>query len=302
MLLNWERYVEMRWKAQRNIAQILRYQRLDPGPDFDPPDMATFRKVWGEHLDLGSRTGIFRKDAEPTTIQGPDGLILRIHFVASDLAKSKIPKKTIASVLLDFLKDTTGWTAEQVFGSNQIELIKNRQCILISYGHLEGGAKNEITKFNQLFELPIRHFTIDELQSDKTVHAMGPKSMEVLSAADVEAWISRQRGLMIGRTRLANNYDAIMEDLGDDEYATVTIGGKEVDKFDYKAMTNEEILDKMQTINTSDPWVKWRSYKVGDVLKITRRIGHPKIAYRRVVLVEPMATKPPKVNKTTTNL
>ncbi|MBA3756167.1 MAG: hypothetical protein H0X02_08085 [Nitrosomonas sp.] len=284
----------MRWTAQRNIYKILFYQGIEIEAKYNPQTVEEFKRQWGEKLDLNERTGFFEQDAIP--LQTPplkDKPLIRIYFISSDLAKAKIPKKTIASQLLEYLRQTTGMSAEQAFGSeSEVSLIKDLQCILISYGHLDGAAKNEITKFNQLFQYPIRHFTIDELQFDPTIHAMGPKRMEILTQVEVDEWIARNRNIMIGRVRLVPGYEERYEELAD----------KPTEQSEYKLESDEEILNKMQTTNTSNPWVKWRGYKVGDVLRIYRRVGNPLVVYRRVVLVEPMATKPPKVKTTQTNL
>lgn len=293
MLLNWERYAQMRWKAQQNLYKILWYQGIQLEERFNPPTVEDFKREWGEKLDLNERTGVFERDAVPLETPRLEGRpMIRIYFISSDLAKAKIPKKTIAAQLLEYLRETTGMSAEQAFGGTEIALIRDLQCILISYGHLDGAAKNEITQFNQLFQYPIRHFTIDELQFDPTIHAMGPKKMEVLTQAEIDAWIARNRNLKVGQVRLVPNFEEKYEELAD----------RPTEQTEYKEQSDEEILSKMQTTNTSNPWVKWRGYKVGDVLRIYRRVGNPLIVYRRVVLVEPMATKPPKVKTTQTNL
>ena len=293
MLLNWERYAQMRWTAQQNLYKILAYQGIWLEAKYNPETVEAFKLEWGEKLDLNERTGYFERDAIPLETPVMDKRPrIRIYFISSDLAKAKIPKKTIAAQLLEYLRETTGMSAQQAFGGTEVALIKDLQCILISYGHLDGAAKNEITKFNQLFQYPIRHFTIDELQFDPTVHAMGPKRMEILTQEEVDAWIARNRNVKIGRVRLVPGYEEHYEELAD----------KPTEQTEYKEQSDEEILNKMQTTNSSNPWVKWRGYKVGDVLRIYRRVGHPLIVYRRVVLVEPMATKPPKVKTTQTNL
>lgn len=275
------------------MYKILAYQGIWLEEKYNPPTLAAFKLQWREKFDLNERTGVFEQDAIPleTPIMENRPRI-RIYFIPSDLAKAKIPKKTIAAQLLEYLRETTGMSAQQAFGGTEVSIIRDLQCILVSYGHLDGAAKNEITKFNQLFQYPIRHFTIDELQFDPTIHAMGPKKIEILTQEEVDAWIARNRNIKIGRVRLVPGYEEHLEDLGDDETA----------KTEYREQSNEEILNKMQTTNSSNPWVKWRGYKVGDVLRIYRRVGNPLIVYRRVVLVEPMATKPPKVKTTQTNL
>jgi hypothetical protein len=292
MLTNWERYAGMRWTAQKNLYQILRYQGIELPANYNPQTQEAFNLFWRMKIDENERTGYFERDAETIEAVDPLGREVRIYFVSSDLAKSKIPKKTIASHLLNYLEQTTGMNAQQAFGGTEVSVIRNRWCILVSYGYLDGAAKNEITKFNQLFEYPIRHFTIDELQFDPTLHALGPKRVEILTQAEVDALIARSRGLKIGQSRLVPNFEEQLENLSGDETRLTA----------YIEQSNEEILSKLQTTNSSNPWVKWRGYKVGDVLRIYRRVGNPLIVYRRVVLVEPMATKPPKVKTTQTNL
>lgn len=293
MLANWERYADMRWRAQQNLYQIMRYQGIELGEEYNPPSVEAFKAFWREVRDENERTGYFERDTEAIEAEGPDGREIRIYFISSDLAKSKIPKTTIAAHLLKYLKQTTDMDAQEAFGGEKtVELIADRSAILVSYGHLDGAAKNELTKFNQLFKYPIRHFTIDELQFDPTIHALGPKKVEILTQKEIDEWIARNRNLKIGQSRLVPNYEERYEALSNNTTAQTQ----------FKEQSDEEILSKMQTTNSSSPWVKWRGYKVGDVLRIYRRVGNPLIVYRRVVLVEPMALKPPKVKTTQTNL
>lgn len=284
----WDEYIMKRFKAQKNLVQILRYQGIEVGGWFDPPTSQEFRKSWREKIDPGNRVGVLELDALPQPIVLPDGHVIMVIFVPSDLKKLKIPKATVRSQLLHFLQHTTGMTGEQAF--NQIEVIKGIEAILISYTPLDGSAKNEIEEFNSILEYPIRHFTVAELQFDPTKHKTQPK-IRVLSEPEVQALIDRQKGLIIGgRNRLVPEFERRLEQITD-----------ESKRIDFIRETNEEILSKLQTMNSTDPWVKWHGFKIGDVLEIRRRTGNTPITYRRVVLVEPTPVKPPTVTKVTTN-
>ena len=46
------------------------------------------------------------------------------------------------------------------------------------------------------------------------------------------------------------------------------------------------MLTKLPTANSTDPWVKWRGFKIGDVIYIERRIGPTPICYRRIVKLD----------------
>ena len=146
--------------------------------------------------------------------------------------------------------------------------------------NLEGAATNMIQEFNNLLEFPIRHFTVRELQYDPTQHRAGPKSMTRLNQVEINQLIKDQRGLAFGNTRLAANYEERLRQLDDAR-----------EKAAFVEEINEEILTKLPTINTNDPWVKWRGFKVGDVLREEFRFGLNTINYRRVIYIGPAVTK-----------
>lgn len=289
MSIWWERYMEERFRAQKNLCQILRYRGLQKiERPFDPDNILEFRQFWGESINPNDRTGKLEKDAHPQFIQAEDGHVIVILFATADVRKVKIPKATVRSYLLNFINLTTQLTGEQAF--NQIELIPDRECILISYVPLDGAARNEIAEFNAILQYPIQHFTIAELSFDPTVHRAGPKSMTVLKPAEIEALIAEQRGLLLnGRDSLVPNYEENLARLKDD-----------AERLSYIQETNEKVLSTIPTTNTNDPWVKWRGFKVGDILRVERRTGNTKISYRRVVLVDAAENKPVKVKAATT--
>jgi DNA-directed RNA polymerase subunit H (RpoH/RPB5) len=289
MSIWWERYLEERFRAQKNLCQILRYRGLQSvEKSFDPDNIQEFRHYWEEFTNPSDRTGILKRDARPQHFQAQDGHTITILFATADVRKVKIPKATVRSYLLEFIKITTQLTGEQAF--NQIELIPDRECILISYVPLDGAARNEIAEFNAILQYPIQHFTIAELSFDPTIHRAGPKSMTVLTPAEVETLIAEQRGLLLnGKDHLVPNYEETLARLKDD-----------AERYSYIQETNEKILSTIPTTNTNDPWVKWRGFKVGDILRVERRVGNTKNSYRRVILVEAAENKPPKVKAATT--
>lgn len=284
---NWEEYVKKRFKAQRNIAYILKHG-VDGIviPDNSPLEPATvdiFRNEWGETINDINGRAYFRLDTQDPgfiriPIDGGQGGYIYISFIGTkDEAKDKISKQSIRVELLKFLHATTGMTGEQAF-ERQVDVIRNVRAIIVSIEELEGGAKNEIIEFNTLLDHPIRHFTLEELQFNPTLHATGPKLIRLATREEVQAYIIHQRGLLIGRNRLVPEFEANLKKLN-----------TESERNAYINSTDEEILDKMPTMNTSDPLAKWYGFKVDDVLMIWRRIGKSKFTYRRVVAVDRIA-------------
>lgn len=290
MFSNWEAYIEKRFKAQKSIAKILRYHGIDltVAPWLDPQEIGEFRRNWGETIDEGTRSGVLKLDEQPLGLRTPDGFPVMIFYISTDADKNTISKDAVKAVMVRFLTETTGLAGEQIV--NRTELIEGVKCILFSTGNLEGAAKNEILEFNTLLEHPIRHFTVNELQFDPTVVKYSAKSARVLEPAEIRALIERSKGLLIGRNRLVPNFDERLEMINDAN-----------ERIDFINSTDEEILSKLPTWNSSDPWVKWRGFKIGDVLEVKRRFGMSKITYVRVVLMDRTVNKPPKIKKAMTN-
>ena len=168
--------------------------------------------------------------------------------------------------------------------------IDNVELILVSNAPLEGNGRNELIHLNMTLRYPIRHFTVKELQFDPTEHASGPKSITVLTEPEIQQFIAMQRGLPLnGRPFLTPDYEDRLESITGEYQRALFI--KEAE---------EEILSKIPTINTNDPYVKWRGYQPGDILRIVRRIGNTRITYRRVILIAPAEKKELKLKKTIT--
>lgn len=290
MYSNWETYIAKRFKAQKHLAQILQYQGIDLSktPWLDPQELTEFRRNWGETVDAATRTGVLKLDETPIVLRTPDGQPFMLFYISTDPDKSNISKDAVKSVMVRFLTETTGMAADQIV--TRTELIPGVKCIMYSVGSLEGAAKNEVLEFNTLLEHPIRHFTLNELQYDPTKAAVGPKSVRVLEPEEVRALIERSKGLQIGRNRLVPNFEERYERIVDAN-----------ERIDFINETDEEILSKLPTWNSSDPWVKWRGFKIGDVLEIVRNFGTSKVTYVRVVLMDRTVTKAPKIKKATTN-
>lgn len=284
---SWEEYIRLNFLAHKNIVRILRNEGAKVDPTYDPETMAEYRLTFQEEINMNTRTGIIKAHQKPHVIELPNGLKIVIIFISSDLTRPKIKDSTIRPHLLNFLS-FGGIEGESNFES--ISLVRNIKGILISYSPLSGNAHNKILEYNTRLEYPIRHFTLAELQFDPTEHRMGPKSMILATPEEVETLIKKQRGLKIGRDRLIPEFEERLEDIIDPN-----------EKAEFKQLTDEEILSKQPTLNSSDPWVKWKGFKIGDVVKIERRIGQSKFTYRRVVLVERIAPKAAGTKKPTTN-
>ena len=290
MYSNWEAYIEKRFKAQKSIAKILRYQGIDltNTPWLDPQEPGEFRRNWGEMIDEANRRGVLKLDEQPIGLMTPDGFPVMVFYVPTDPEKNTISKDSVKSIMVRFLTESTGLPADEIV--TRTELIPGVRCIIFSTGTLEGAAKNEILEFNTLLEHPIRHFTVNELQFDPTMVQYAPSSVRVLDPPEIRNLIERSKGLLIGKKRLVPNFEERLEQITDAN-----------ERIDFINSTDEEILSKLPTWNSSDPWVKWRGFKIGDVLEVVRRFGMSKVTYVRVVLMDRTATKAPKIKKTTTN-
>ena len=146
------------------------------------------------------------------------------------------------------------------------------QIILLTEVSLNGMARNQLTDFNMLLKRGVRHFTLEELQYDPTEHITQPKRIEKATEEEIRNYVEEQKGLLIGNQRLAENYD---------ERMAAAETPEEAEKIEED--TDNEILGKLPTINSDDPLVKWYGFKIGDILKIYRRIGQTEFTYRRVI-------------------
>ena len=203
----WDDYVTRRFKAHSNLLKILGYQSIElDDPTYYPKTIQEFRMAWGERINIGDRMGYFERDSIPISANLTDGHRIMIMFVAVKEDKLKIPKVTIQSYLSAFLQAMTTLNSDQAFA--QTELIRDIECILVSAVPLDGTAKNELVRFNSILQFPVRHFTIEELQYDPTLHATGPKKARVLTQAEVDEYIARQRGLLLnGKNRIVPNFE-----------------------------------------------------------------------------------------------
>lgn len=280
MSRNWEKYVEKRYQAQKNLAILLNYQGAQIPDWFNPKTKKEFRLTWMERTDEATGSAVLKRDAEHTLLGTNDHKTIVVIYVPSPRDKAKISKATVDTYVVAFLRYVQGNAPlEDILQAT--EVIPGRGCILISDVPFDGSARNSIEEFNALLELPIRYFTIDDLQMDPTQHKTGPKSAEVLSDEELLDYFESQRDPHFNRR---------LNDIA-----------KEYDKIEFFKKSNAEIKSKIPTINTLDPWVKWRGYKVGDVIRFTRRHGQTKVTYRHVIRVEPGETKvvKVKVKKTT---
>lgn len=277
----WKSKVERRFNAHKSILTMIRYQGFQLQRSNDPEQNLVFENaqeyaVWAkEVIDPVRKIGYFERDKEgPLSIQ-LDQSILRIFFLSAG-GKDTISKKIISEVLANYIED----------GDNEIRFIPNLHLILISEEPLDGIAKNQIISFNGMLEYPIRHFTIDELQYDPTEHALCPTYIVKATPEQIQNFIDRQRGLYLGPgKRLANNYESRYEALETDS-----------ERADLINQTNEEILDKLPTINNTDVIVKRYGFRLDDIIIIVRNFGRAEFTYRRVVSMD-RVVKPAKLAK-----
>lgn len=253
----WQTYVDKRYRAHLNLMKILRNQGFEQGLESGMvfANVDEYARWAGERIDPVRRIGIFERDKKPLDIQlgeNQDSRML-IFFMSSgnkDTISKKIINETVGSYL-ELVKEGDKYLSA-------VEYIPNKQIILVSQAPLDGTGKNQLIYFNSILEYPIRHFTLDELQYDPTEHALCPKNIRKATPAEIRILIDRQRNLHIGpRKKLVSESDP--------------------DKID------EEILDKLPTINSGDPIVKRYGFILGDVLVIEREFGRTEFTYRRVV-------------------
>lgn len=293
----WKSYLEMRFNAFRSLINIIGYHT---GAQLEEKysqcnTVAEFAILWGEQIDIGARTGKLNRDAEPWIIKIEGGDTIDIRFIPSDGTGSKLKTANIIKPLMAFMQDANQISPDAPDAEEQVymrtEVIKGKRLILVSMAELEGAARNTIIELNMYLEHPIRYFSVEELQFDPTLHKTGPKSVRVLTPGEVREFINHQLGLSYGTTRLVPDFKERLKQQPDQN-----------SRLDFINAADEEVLSKIPTINTNDPWVRWRGYKSGDVLRIERRFGRTKVTFRRVVYLEPVAIKPPKkVIQTTKN-
>ena len=298
-----EDFVRQRFTAQKHLVTILTYQGVprDVLRFMDPANTEEYKINWGFRVarssDLEKEYVEFERDGSPEIVRyeySPGNFLnFYVSYLApSDKTKAKITKSRIEAELTALLHRQGAMGDQEKYNKDnrdKIRVLPGVHMIFASKLKLDGAAKNLITDTNSLLEFPIRHFSLDELQFDPTIHAMAPKRMAVASYDEVRGLIERQKGLKLGRYRLVPDFQ--------EQYDSKKTYSE---KSDYANETDEEILDKLQTINTTDPMVKWRGYKLNDVIMIERRIGNSRFGYRRVVHAD-RVVKPPKVKEHSTN-
>lgn len=294
-------FIRQRFRAQKNVVQILNYQGLPL--EFlrfmNPANTEEYKANWGykisQNPDKKKERVEFERDTKPELFAynfSDVQIGFYISYLApSDETKMKITKARVESELtallqyIHVLKETE--TSKDIM--DKIETIPKMVMIFVSKFKLDGAAKNLIVELNTMLQFPIRHFTLDELQFDPTIHALAPKYMIRATQKEVVDLIELQKYLMLGRHRLAEDFDKHLDELE-----------TQSEKNQYIMETDEMILDKLQTLNDTDPMVKWRGFKVGDVIKITRTVGVTRFTYRRVVHAD-RVVKPPKNTQQKTN-
>jgi len=278
-------YVKKRFRAHRNLLRILGKQgaqyplRNPPLPNeedldllttYDPQNEAEFRIAWREKQNDNNRTVVFERDAQSVWFHAhPDDefndYIILIVFLVPESGGDKIINKVLDLYLKPHM-------LQLGYQEGSLVVNDNLQVIIQSDAPLDGQARNQLIDFNLLLRRGIRHFTTDELKFDPTDHIMQPRAVTKASEEEIERFVEQQKGFMIGSTRLAGNLEERIQEAETDD---------EVEEINDEA--TKEIIEKIPTINSSDPLVKWNGFRVNDILKIYRRIGQTEFTFRRVI-------------------
>jgi DNA-directed RNA polymerase subunit H (RpoH/RPB5) len=213
---------------------------------------------------------VFERDAQAVWFHAHPGdeqndYAILIVFLVPESGGDKIINKVLDLYLKPHM-------IERGFQEGSLVVNDNLQVIIVSDAPLDGQARNQLIDFNLLLKRGIRHFTTDELQFDPTNHIMQPQKVEKATEEEVDRFVEQQKGFMIGNTRLAKNLEERIEEAKTDD---------EVEELNDEA--KKEIIDKLPTINSSDPLVKWNGFRTNDILKIWRRIGQSEFTFRRVI-------------------
>jgi DNA-directed RNA polymerase subunit H (RpoH/RPB5) len=265
-------YLRKRFIAHWNLIKILNNQRIhSEDPTFYPRTVEEYAANWRLKVVEGNRAVVLERDATPESIvvadpENPFGIPLTVLIIFLDVGSGKINSGHIHEHVEQYLVEHFGY-GEEYFTLNQ-----NVQIILLTKSELEGQAKGQLIVLNSLLKRGVKHFTVDDLQFDPTQHITQPK-VEKATQEEIRAFIESQKELLVGSFRLAQNIEDRLKEADSEEEREKIL--KEAD---------DEILGKLATINSNDPLVKWYGFRIGDILKITRRIGMSKFAYRKVVL------------------
>lgn len=318
---SWFDYVQRRYNALLNINVILQARGIlierESYPFFRPRNLLEFRLHWGDTTITREKTAqsttrlstlgqfteqpelkteydyeiipeegldrtqithaILMRDRHPfiTTIRQiqseKEGIInervVLIAFVgrpknSNSVTRTKINKEFLPNLL----------QIRKYYGYSDSSVVTNIMAFLLTHDKLGSDARRYLIELNRLYGGGIQHYTINELQCDKIHHILQPESIELATNEEIRRWIDSQKELSIGRNRIALNYTERRERIE-----------TETEKKKFDKMIDEEILSKLPILNYTDVLVKWYGFKLGDVLKITRRFGQSKFVYKRVV-------------------
>ena len=244
--------------------------------------------AWRETEDLSSRSAVLAGDADDTIMRfvKADGITqVYVLFVDCNTKSDKLNRESITSRLTKFLENPAVPSQEKVniegytTGDHiHVDLkggrpINNQlQLILYSEKELDGSPANEIARYNELIENPIKHITIKDLSFDPVLHKTNARSVRPLTLVEIRDFVEKQIGLryaMDGST-LGEKYQMRIESAETESQRT------SIRQDMYLAM-----LSTLPTININDPLVVWRGFKYQDILLITRR--DKSIVIRRVI-------------------
>lgn len=300
--------LERRYTAHMNLMKIAVYHGV-PDEQVAPlrfPTVAQYAQAWGETIVQGGTHAVLQRDSDSINFRKANGEMLIIIFIPSQENSKNINRSDIKDKIKIFLqKNNMGGYLKNLEGMenfDEVSLIQgadykgsvginlNLQLIIYSKAKLDSGTMMDIINYNNMVKHPMKHFTVEELQFDPTVHITGPKYVKVLTSEEVKDLIDRQIGLR-------GEYG--IDDLGADKLQELE---KESDNPYKQQLIEQELrnlaLSKLPTINSTDPWVKWRGYRIGDILYIERRAGLTPVCYRQVIRLDLEIYKEAKTKST----
>lgn len=290
--------IKRRFEAYKNLLKIAFYHGVHP--------QLIQNATYQNHREFAQARGlkiinddrfVFELDTQPINFLREDGSTFHILYIEGASSGADITKAALKRPLADFLIDPVkGLNRGDLVSSRKdtsvdqlLELIQGStnpgatintgiQLILYSENRIESTTNNLLTNYNTLIRYPIKHFTIEQLQYDPTVHITAPRIIRALTDSEKTDLIKRQIGLK-------GEYG--IDDLGAEYLKEMNDNPNNIIKRSKAAeKLTEHVLSKLPTMNSTDPWIKWRGFRIGDILYIERKVGPTLVCYRRVVKLD----------------
>ena len=253
----WKKYVDDRWAAHKNIIFLLKRFGVPEETlierDFIPENLPDFAIKWGFSTERGDIDyGTFKRDSQIDIFETEE-----TTFVYAFMSVSKTK-----NIVLDNISSVVSKTLAVLELKEFPSFLK---FILVSSENLISKANEYIRNWNSLYPAAITHFLLSELTFNPLMHFTQPKSVIKLSEKQIEEFVESQIGIKNKSTVIEPNYFENLKNMGRDESC------------EYIRKVREKILLTLPKIKSSDPFVKWNNFGVGDVLLIHPIYGNPSL-------------------------